>query len=192
MGASNRNSPLSTTATQYLTFLTAGEEYAIAIAKVSEIVEYETVTFVPNTPPWIRGVTNLRGKVVPVVDLAVKFGLTASRISKFSCIIITEVTFEGERLILGVLADSVSQVIDLSEEEIEPAPPFGTRVKTEYLLGMGALGKKFCLILDIDRVLFADELLAVSESSVEQVPALHNEDSSDEDSSHQAHFEAGA
>src|SRR6204780_5445685 len=157
--------PLSTV--QYLTFMTAGEEYAIGIAKVSEIVEYETVTTVPNTPIWIHGVTNLRGRVVPVVDLAVKFGLPASRISKFSCIIITEVMFEGENLTMGVLADSVSQVLDLSADEIEQTPPFGTRVKTEFLLGMGSLGKKFCLILDIDKVLSADEMLAVTESVVE-------------------------
>jgi purine-binding chemotaxis protein CheW len=158
----NNQLPLSTV--QYLTFLTAGEEYAIGIGKVSEIVEYEAVTTVPNTPPWIRGVTNLRGRVVPVVDLAVKFGLPASRISKFTCIIITEVLFQSEQLTMGVLADSVSQVIDLSADEIEETPPFGTRVKTEYLLGMGALGKKFCLILDIDKVLSADELLAVTDS----------------------------
>jgi purine-binding chemotaxis protein CheW len=170
--------------TQYLTFLTAGEEYAIAIAKVSEIVEYETVTFVPNTPAWIRGVTNLRGKVVPVVDLAVKFGLSPSRISKFSCIIITEIMFQGESLVMGVLADSVSQVIDLSAEEIEETPLFGTRVKPEYLLGMGALGKKFCLILDIDKVLSADELLAVTESTAEQTAVG--------ETTREAHFEAGA
>jgi len=155
-------------AAQYLTFLTAGEEYAVGIGKVSEIVEYETVTTVPNTPAWIRGVTNLRGRVVPVIDLAVKFGLPASRISKFSCIIITEVMYEGEKLTMGVLADSVSQVIELTAEEIEPTPPFGTRVKMEYLLGMGTLGRKFCLILDIDKVLSADELLAVTESVSEE------------------------
>jgi purine-binding chemotaxis protein CheW len=152
---------------QNLTFMTAGEEYAISIAKVSEIVEYESATRVPNTPAWIHGVTNLRGKVVPVVDLAVKFGLPASRISKFSCVIITEATLQQETITMGVLADSVSQVIDLSADEIEPTPPFGTRVKTEYLLGMGALGKKFCLILDIDKVLSADEFLAVAESSAD-------------------------
>ena len=184
MGASNEGStslPLSTT--QYLTFLTAGEEYAIAIAKVSEIVEYETVTFVPNTPSWIRGVVNLRGKVVPVVDLAVNSECPQAAFRN-SCNIITEVMFQGESLTMGVLADSVSQVIDLNADEIEPTPPFGTRVKTEYLLGMGALGKKFCLILDIDRVLSADELLAVSESSVEQVAP--------EETASKAHFEAGA
>jgi purine-binding chemotaxis protein CheW len=194
MGASKQGKiqrPLSTV--QYLTFFTAGEEYAISIVKVSEIVEYETVTTVPNTPVWIHGVTNLRGRVIPVVDLAMKFGLPASRISKFSCIIITEVMFQGESLTMGVLADSVSQVIELSAEEIEQTPPFGTRVKTEYLLGMGALGKKFCLILDIDKVLSADELLAVTESaagegcseSAAEVPAQ-------DAPAKESHFEAGA
>ncbi len=150
---------------QYLNFFTAGEEYAVNIGKVKEIVKYEAVTTVPNTPAWIRGVTNLRGTVVPVVDLAVKFGLAGSGISKFSCIIITEVLFQGEKLTMGVLADSVSQVIELSDGDIEETPPFGTRVKIEYLLGMGPLGKKFCLILDIDKVLSADEILAVTEST---------------------------
>jgi purine-binding chemotaxis protein CheW len=193
MGASNQgNTPLPLSTTQYLTFLTAGEEYAIGIAKVSEIVEYETVTFVPSAPAWIRGVMNLRGKVVPVVDLAVKFGLPPSRISKFSCNIITELTFQGENLIMGVLADSVSQVIDLAADEIESPPPFGTRVKTEYLLGMGPLGKKFCLILDIDKVLSADELLAVSESSMEQPRVEQTSGKAAAKSDSKAHFEAGA
>jgi purine-binding chemotaxis protein CheW len=191
MGALNQEKknqlPLSTV--QYLTFLTAGEEYAISIVKVREIIEYEAVTTVPKTPIWIRGVTNLRGKVVPVVDLAVKFGLPSSKISKFSCIIITEVMFQGENLTMGVLADSVSQVIELSADEIEAAPPFGTRVKTEYLLGMGALGKKFCLILDIDKVLSTDELLAVTESVADESAA---DASAVEPPVKQEHFEAGA
>jgi purine-binding chemotaxis protein CheW len=194
MGAPNQGKnqgknqlPLSTV--QYLTFLTAGEEYAISIVKVSEIVEYEAVTTVPNTPAWIRGVTNLRGRVVPVVDLAVKFGLPASRISKFTCIIITEVMFQSEQLTMGVLADSVSQVIDLSADEIEATPPFGTRVKIEYLLGMGALGKKFCLILDIDKVLSADELLAVTDSVAD---GSHSNDVIVHAPAKKAHFETGA
>jgi purine-binding chemotaxis protein CheW len=190
MGASNQaKNQLPVSTVQYLTFLTAGEEYAVSIVKVREIIEYETVTTVPNTPIWIRGVTNLRGKVIPVVDLAVKFGLPASRISKFSCIIITDVIFQGENLTMGVLADSVSQVMELSADEIEATPPFGTRVKTEYLLGMGALGKKFCLILDIDKVLSTDELLAVTEfvadESAADAPAVDGP-------AKRAHFEAGA
>jgi purine-binding chemotaxis protein CheW len=186
-GPGKNQLPLSTV--QYLTFITAGEEYAISIVKVTEIVEYEAVTTVPNTPIWIRGVTNLRGRVVPVVDLAVKFGLPASGISKFSCIIITEVLFQGENLTMGVLADSVSQVIELSADEIEQTPPFGTRVKTEFLLGMGALGKKFCLILDIDKVLCADEMLAVTESVADGNPA---DEAGIDTSAKELHFETGA
>lgn len=164
MPASNQQPELGTVV-QYLTFFTAGEEYGVNIGKVKEIVKFEAITTVPNTPHWVRGVTNLRGNVVPVVDLAVKFGLAGSAITKFSCIIITEVLFQGEKLTMGVLADSVSQVVELSAGEIEETPPFGTRVKTEYLLGMGPLGKKFCLLLDIDKVLSADEFLAATEAA---------------------------
>src|SRR5580692_3843175 len=190
MGASKQgNIQLPQSPVQYLTFLTAGEEYAISIVKISEIVEYEAVTTVPNTPVWIRGVTNLRGRVVPVVDLAVKFGLPSSRVTKFSCIIITEVMFQGEKLTMGVLADSVSQVIDLAADEIEQTPPFGTRVKTEYLLGMGALGKKFCLILDIDKVLSTDELLAVTDSVADEG---RSDGTIASTTTKEAHFETGA
>lgn len=204
MGASNQasnqgKSQLPVSRVQYLTFLTAGEEFAISIVKVREIVEYEAVTTVPNTPAWISGVTNLRGRVIPVVDLAVKFGLPASRISKFTCIIITDVMFQGENLTMGVLADSVSQVIDLSGDEIEKTPPFGTRVKTEFLLGMGALGRKFCLILDIDKVLSADEMLAVTDSLTDEAsPAEATLDAAAKDAATQnkagkaSHVEAGA
>jgi len=149
---------------QYLTFVIAGEEYAANILKVREVIEYDTLTAVPNTPAWIRGVVNVRGSVLPVVDLAVKFGLPASAISKFSCIVITEVDCEGEKITMGVLVDAVSRVIEFAAAEIEEPPPFGTRVKIDYLLGLGAIGKKFCQILDIDRVLSADELLAMNDS----------------------------
>jgi purine-binding chemotaxis protein CheW len=153
---------------QYLTFFVAGEEYAVNILKIKEIIEFGAITAVPNTAPWIRGVTNLRGNVVPVIDLAVKFGLPASEASKFSCIVITEISYDGEKLTLGVMADSVSQVLDFSENDIEIPPPFGTRVKIEFLLGMGKMGKKFCLILDIDKVLSAEEFLAVTDSTQAQ------------------------
>jgi purine-binding chemotaxis protein CheW len=192
MGAKGQGKEqLPVTKTQYLTFFTAGEEYAISIAKVREIIEHDTVTTVPNTPPWITGVTNLRGRVIPVVDLAVKFGLQPSCISKFSCIIVTDVMFQGESLTMGVLSDAVSQVIDFAAEEIEQTPPFGTRVKTEYLLGMGVMGKKFCLILDIDKVLSADEMLAVSESRADEV-ATTVDAATKTSSAKESHFEAGA
>ena len=193
MGAkSQAKEQLPVNKAQYLTFFTAGEEYAISIAKVREIIEYDTVTTVPNLPPWISGVTNLRGKVIPVVDLAVKFGLQPSRISKFSCIIITDVTFQEENLTMGVLSDTVSQVVDFSADEIEQTPPFGTRVKTEYLLGMGAMGKKFCLILDIDKVLSADEVLAVTESLEEVADGAGGEAASKNGGPKESHFGAGA
>jgi purine-binding chemotaxis protein CheW len=149
---------------QYLTFLIAGEEYAVSLLKVKEIIEYDTITTVPKTPEWVRGVINLRGSVVPVVDLAVKFRQPTSEIGKLTCIVITEVECEGEATVMGIMADAVSQVVDLKAEEIEPPPTFGTRVKTDYMLGMARAGKKFCLILDTDKVLSTGELLDLNTS----------------------------
>jgi purine-binding chemotaxis protein CheW len=152
------------TVQQYLTFLICGEEYAVSLLKVKEIIEYDVVTKVPKTPVWVRGVINLRGSVVPVIDLAVKFGQPATEIGKLTCIVITEVECEGEAAVMGILADAVSQVIDLRADDIEAPPTFGTRVKIDYLQGMGKSGKKFCLILDSDRVLSTEELLEVASS----------------------------
>ena len=149
---------------QYLTFMIAGEEYAISLLQVKEIIEYDTVTPVPKTPEWVRGVINLRGSVVPVIDLAVKFRLPASVAGRLTCIVITEVACGGEATIMGVMADSVRQVIDLKPEDVEHPPTFGTRVKVDYLLGMARSGKKFCLILNTEKVLSTDELLEVSEA----------------------------
>lgn len=147
---------------EYLTFLLAEEEYAIGILQVREIIAYDTVTKVPQTPPSIRGVINLRGSVVPVVDLAIKFGLPETAVTKSTCIVIVEVRLEGEPTVMGVMADAVSQVIELKSEDVEAPPTFGTRVRVDFLRGMGRAGKKFVLILDIDRVLSADEMLAAA------------------------------
>ena len=141
---------------QYLTFRMAGEDYAIRILQVKEIIAYDSVTRVPGTPPWIRGVINLRGSVVPVVDLAVKFSLSASTVTQTSCIVIVEVKLGGEEATMGVLADSVDEVIFLSQQDVEPPPPFGSRVSVNYLFGIGKMAGKFVLILDIDRVLSND------------------------------------
>ncbi len=148
---------------QYLTFFIADEEYAVSIVRVKEIIQYDTLTKVPKTPHWIRGVINLRGGVVPVIDLAVKFGLPETAITSSACIVITEVDIEGEISVMGVLADAVSQVIELRPEDIEPTPAFGTRINVDYLVGMGKAGKKFVLMLDIDKVLSATELVATAE-----------------------------
>ena len=152
---------------QYLTFMIGAEEYAVSLLKVKEIIEYDTITEVPKTPEWVRGVINLRGSVVPVIDLAVKFRQAPSVAGKLTCIVITEVECEGEATVMGVMADSVRQVIDLKPEEIEEPPTFGTRVKVDYLLGMARAGKKFCLILDTEKVLSTDELLELPDSVAE-------------------------
>jgi purine-binding chemotaxis protein CheW len=129
---------------------------------VKEIIEYTTVTKVPKVPHWIRGVINLRGNVVPVVDLAVRFGIEERPVTKTTCIVIVEVQQDSERAVMGIIADAVNQVIDLAPKDIEVPPAFGTRVRLEYLFGMGKLGKKFALILNIDSVLSNVELLTVS------------------------------
>lgn len=157
---------------QYLTFHLGDEEYAVGILQVREIIEYGIVTRVPTTPPFIRGVINVRGSVVPVIDLAVKFGLTPNPVTRRSCILLIEVDIAGEPTVMGVVADAVSQVVDLLPGDIEPAPAFGTKVHVDYLLGMVKLGDKFALVLDIDRILSTDELLQVSEVPQEAASVL--------------------
>jgi purine-binding chemotaxis protein CheW len=149
---------------QYLSFFIDGEEYAIGILRVKEIIRYETVTRVPTTPRWIRGVLNLRGLVVPVVDLASKFGIRETPLTAQTCVVIVETDVEGERTLMGVVADAVSQVLDFGPTEISEPPPFGTRIRVDYIVGMGRVGKKFVHILDIDGVLSANDLRAVAEA----------------------------
>jgi purine-binding chemotaxis protein CheW len=154
---------------QYLTFMIRNVEYALSILKVREIIEYDTVTEVPKTPEWVRGVINLRGRVVPVIDLAPKFRLTPSVAGKLTCIVITEVQGERGATVMGVMADSVCEVIDLRPQDIEEPPTFGTCVKLDYLLGMARSGKKFCLILDTETVLSTDDLLELPDSVGETI-----------------------
>ncbi|HZZ85979.1 MAG TPA: chemotaxis protein CheW [Anaeromyxobacteraceae bacterium] len=142
---------------QFLAFALAGGQYGVGILKVKEILQYEPITRVPGTPPSVRGVINLRGAVVPVMDLAVKFGLAETPVTKWTCILIVESAFAGEKAVVGVVADAVSEVIELGPGDIEPPPPFGTRVKLEYLLGMGKVERGFVLLLDLDRVLSSEE-----------------------------------
>lgn len=142
---------------QFLAFSLGQADYAVGILQVKEILQYEPVTRVPSVPASIRGVINLRGAVVPVVDLALKFGLGDTAISRRTCILIVEARLDGEPTVLGILSDSVSEVLELGEADIEPPPAFGTRVKLDYLLGMGKVGTGFVLLLDLDRVLSADE-----------------------------------
>jgi purine-binding chemotaxis protein CheW len=157
--------------TQYLSFLLGGEAYAIGILRVREILEYQPPTRVPQTPPSIRGVINLRGKVIPIVDLAVKFGMPPTEATKWTCTIVVETSIGGETAVMGVLADAVNEVIDLLPSDIEEPPSFGTRVKVDYLRGMGRAGQKFILLLDIDRVLSADETAVGNLVAATSVPA---------------------
>jgi purine-binding chemotaxis protein CheW len=155
--------------TQYLTFQLAGEEYAIGILQVKEIIPYVTLTTVPQTPASIRGVINLRGSVVPVIDLALKLGLSPMPVSPRSCIVIVETKSAAGKLIMGVIADSVSQVIDLPAQEISPTPPFGTGVQIDFLRGIGRSGEKFVLVLDVDKALGSDDNEPRAHSASEKI-----------------------
>jgi purine-binding chemotaxis protein CheW len=145
-------------ATQYLSFDLRGEEYAVDILRVREIIEYDTLTRVPSMPPSVRGVINLRGRVVPVVDLAARFGLEESAITRRSCIVMVELTDGDDAIVMGIITDAVSQVLDIDDETIEPAPSFGAPVDTDFIRGLAETGKKFVIILDIDRVLDASDM----------------------------------
>ncbi len=158
--------------TQYLTFKLQDEVFALDISAVREVLDYTAVTRVPRTPDFMRGVINLRGSVVPVVDLRLKFGMPATEKTVNTCVIIVEVGVDNETVILGVLADSVQEVLDLDPDHIEPAPRIGTRLNTAFIKGMGKRDSNFIIILDIDKVFSTNELFTVqetvSESATEQ------------------------
>ncbi len=143
---------------QYLTFFIRGEEYAVGILRVREIIEYETVTRVPTMPTHVRGVINLRGSVLPVIDLAAKFGHGETEPGRTTCIAVVETLMDNEQLVVGLIADSVSEVLDISSEQIEPPPAFGTNVRVDFLVGMGKLDGRLVLVLDLDRILTPVEL----------------------------------
>jgi purine-binding chemotaxis protein CheW len=154
---------------QYLTFFLAGEEYAVGILQVHEILEVDAITRIPSSPPWIRGVINLRGSVVPVVDLALKLGLPETAVTRHTCIVILDAEVSGQRMVLGALTDSVNQVIDLGSADIQPPPSFGAPVHPGCLVGMAQAGHKFILLLDVDRVLSAEQMFQV-ESALSRMP----------------------
>jgi len=147
--------------TQYLTFRLGDEIFALDITKVREVLDFTTVTKVPRTPAFMRGVINLRGSVVPVVDLRLKFGMAQTEKTVNTCIIITEVTVDGDTTVLGCLADSVQEVLDLEPGSIAPAPRIGTKLRTEFIKGMGKRDERFIILLDIDKVFSTDELAMV-------------------------------
>ena len=141
-----------TTTTQYLTFRLEEELFALDIGKVREVLDFTSITKVPQTPDYMRGVINLRGSVVPVVDLRLKFGMTRAEPTVNTCVIIVEVDMDGENVVMGAMADAVQEVLDLEPDQIEPPPRIGTKLNTDFIRGMGKQAEQFIIILDIDEV----------------------------------------
>ena len=148
---------------QYLTFRLADETFAVNVAKVREILDFISITKVPQTPDFMRGVINLRGSVVPVVDMKLKFGMEETKKTVDTCIIVMEVAIDGETMIVGALADSVEEVLELEPEQIEPPPRIGMKLNIDFISGMGKLGEEFVIILDTDRIFTFEEVEALSE-----------------------------
>ncbi len=152
---------------KFLTFLMANEKYGLEILKVREIIGMMDVTTVPTTPAFVRGVINLRGKVIPVVDLRLKFGIEAKVDTQRTCIIVVQIAHPGQEMIMGIIVDEVSDVLDIDQTQIEPPPSFGGNIRTDFILGMGKVDQKVLTMLDIDRVLSEHEI-ALVESSAEK------------------------
>ena len=153
----------TTTINQYLTFKLEEETYALDISRVHSVLDFEKITKVPKIPDFMRGVINLRGSVVPIVDLKLKFGLPLTEKTIDTCVIIVEIVLDNEPTVLGILADSVQEVINLETSQIEPPPKIGTRLRTEFITGMGKKDDEFIILLDLDKVFTLEELSMVQE-----------------------------
>jgi len=149
---------------KYLTFALANEEYGLEILKVREIIGYMEITAVPQTPHYVKGVINLRGQVIPVVDLRAKFGMEEAEITDQSCIIVVEISQGQRNFSTGIVVDHVQEVLDIAGQDIEEAPQFGSSVDTNFILGMGKIGDSVKILLDIDRVLISDDLQGIASS----------------------------
>jgi purine-binding chemotaxis protein CheW len=150
---------------KYLTFLSANEEYGLEILKVQEIIRVQTITRVPRTPAYVRGVINLRGKVIPVVDLRLKFGQEQAADTERTCIIVVQIRHGEALVVMGIIIDEVKEVLDIVADNIEDAPDFGAQIDTEFIMGMGKIGQSVKILLDIDKVLNATELNAVAKTA---------------------------
>lgn len=148
---------------QYLTFSVAGDTYALAIEGIKEIIELSQMTVVPMMPAYVRGVINLRGAVVPVIDLAARFGQPPAELGRRSCVVILEINAEnGDKQVFGLLVDAVCAVLDIAAEHMEPAPAFGARIRADFIAGMARLEARFVIVLDANRVLALQDLAAIS------------------------------
>jgi len=153
---------------QYLTFKLGDEVFATDVAKVREVLDFTSITKIPRTPDFMSGVINLRGNVVPVVDLRLCFEMSKTEKTVNTCVVVVEMLLDGEATVIGALADSVEEVIDLEPEHIEPAPKIGTKIRTDFIKGMGKRDSQFIMILDIDRIFSAEELSAVRSAELNQ------------------------
>lgn len=158
---------------QYLTFKLGDEVFAIDVSKVREVLDFTTITKIPRTPDFMSGVINLRGNVVPVVDLRLCFEMSKTEKTVNTCIVVVEMLIEGEPTVIGALADSVEEVIDLEPDQIQPAPRMGTQIRTDFIKGMGKRDTQFIMILDIDRVFSAEELSAVRGPEANPLAEVH-------------------
>lgn len=156
---------------QYLTFMLGGEMFAIGILGIKEILEYGNLTSVPMMPAFVRGVINLRGAVVPVVDLSARFGRPNSEVTRRSCIVIIEAESEAGTQDVGLMVDAVSAVLEIPASEIEPAPSFGAKIRSDFISGMAKVNGKFVIVLNVDRVLSVDEMAMLSEVGALESPA---------------------
>ncbi len=159
---STNKADMSSLSGKYLTFKLGNETYGIQILKVQEIIGLMNITTVPRTPDFVRGVINLRGKVIPVIELRKKFNMESTEDTDHTCIIVVQVTGQNGLITMGVLVDEVSEVVDITGDQLEPAPSFGTNIDTAFILAMGKLGDSVVILLDIDKVLTAGELSSIS------------------------------
>lgn len=157
-------SPLSRNGGKYLTFSLGNEDYGISILKVKEIIGMIYITPLPQTPDFVKGVINLRGKVIPVIDLRLRFGMPAREYTERTCIVVVETGDKGDLLKIGVVVDSVSEVLNVKSSDIEPAPTFGTTLQTDYILGVAKIEGKVKILLDIDKVL-RNEVIVISDKA---------------------------
>jgi purine-binding chemotaxis protein CheW len=162
----NQGLALSAKAGKYLTFELGGEVYALEILKVQEIIGMMNITHIPRMPAFIRGVINLRGKVIPVIDLRLKFEMQSHTDTDRTCIIVVQVVRpDDDEVTMGILVDEVSEVLNVKEDQIEPPPSFGTSVDTDFIMGMGKVGQKVLMMLDIDKVLTGSEGLLIEQAA---------------------------
>jgi purine-binding chemotaxis protein CheW len=150
---------------KYLTFALAGEEYGLGILKVKEIIGMMAITTVPRTPPFVKGVINLRGKVIPVVDLRLRFGMEEIDYNNRTCIVVVEISNDSGTVMIGIIVDSVSEVLNIKGDDVEEAPTFGTKLKTDYILGMAKIEGGVKILLDIDQVLNREDVTMIGKKS---------------------------